>query len=323
MAKFKPGDVVRFTTFALDPTLKWAGRDRPKFIYPVPGEFVVAKYNNDIDVTLSNGASWAQNYLDLVREGDFSNVEMYLVGGAVRDRIMGNRFPHDLDFTIVAESFAQMQAYLIAEWGVETFVEKPEYGTVRGRFTPVGPQTLSRYFGGITLGTLAGDFVLSRKEGYYTDGRHPDDTTVGTLYDDLARRDFTMNAIAMDDLGHYHDPFNGLADIDHGMIRAVGNAKERFTEDALRVIRALRFTITKDFVPDYEVKVAMMDDEVLDKLMQNISVERIREELDLCFKHDVEETLRLLHENWRLSRAIFNKDDGHGLGLMPTIKKGY
>jgi tRNA nucleotidyltransferase (CCA-adding enzyme) len=257
--------------------------------------------------------------------GEFSNVEMYLVGGAVRDRLMGDEHPHDLDFTIVANSFEQMQAYLIAEWGVESFVVKPEYGTVRGRFGTVGPHVNSRYFAGITLGTLAGDFVLSRKEGYYTDGRHPDDTTPGTLYDDLARRDFTMNAIALDKDGNYVDPFDGIADLvtGGGLLRAVGNPTDRFAEDALRAVRALRFYITKGFDMDRDVVEALSNEEVLSNLREKISTERVREEIEKCFKHSVMDTLSALNDFPFLAEAIFSKQFGHGIGLLPTVKRGY
>jgi tRNA nucleotidyltransferase/poly(A) polymerase len=334
VTKFKPGDVVRFTKEALNvPVGGWSKEQRSEtkdtFVRPTDGEFVVANVGDRArsSVTLHNGQTWSDGYLDLVRFGDFSNVEMYLVGGAVRDRLMGNKTFHDLDFTVVAYSFAQMRAYLIHQWGVETFVEQEEYGTVRGRFgrisTGVENSRIDRWFADYRLGNLAGDFVLSRKEGYYTDGRHPDDTTPGTLYDDLARRDFTMNAIALDEAGLYVDPFVGQGDIDDQLIRGVGDPKERFAEDALRAVRALRFFVTKGFDMHEDVVDAMEDEGVLENLRTKISTDRVRDELDKCFRHDVGETLSALGDFPALADVIFSKKDGHGIGLKPTTERGY
>jgi tRNA nucleotidyltransferase (CCA-adding enzyme) len=317
--KFKPGDAVQFTDEALQvPEEKWSSFGRTGFVLPDERVYVVAVVDS-LDIVLNNGNKWSDRYFDLVREDDFSNVEMFLVGGAVRDRLMG-LMEKDLDFTVEAHSFEQMQAYLIHEWGVETYVQQPEYGTIRGHFGAYRDENgvvRSRYFAGLTLGKLAGDFVLSRKEGYYTDGRHPDDTMPGTLYDDLARRDFTVNAIALDKNGEYIDPFHGRDHILSKNLVAVGNAKDRFLEDALRAIRALRFSITKGFTIHKDVWFALDDPEVQDALKNNISTERIREELNKCFQFDTLATMDLLSEYPELRAVIFFD---HGIWLEPTVK---
>jgi tRNA nucleotidyltransferase/poly(A) polymerase len=233
--------------------------------------------------------------------------------------------PHDLDFTVVAESFEDMKIYLISQWGVEIFLEKPEYGTIRGRFTPYRDEdniVRSRYFSGITLGTLAADFVLSRREGYYTDGRHPDETTPGSLYDDLARRDFTVNAIALDKDGKYIDPFGGRADLEAGVLDTVGVAEDRFREDALRLVRAMRFAITKNFTLSSEVERALGSRKLLDVLVKNVATDRVREETKKCFEHSTSETLTFLSRYPSLASVLFSKD-GHDLWLMPTQKVRY
>lgn len=239
--------------------------------------------------------------------------EIYLVGGAVRDQLMGIE-PHDFDFTIVADSYNDMKMYLV-DLGVHIWLEKPEYGTIRGRFDR------SYVFNGIELDGMSVDFVLSRKEGFYTDGRHPDETTPGSLYDDLSRRDFTVNAIAVTKDGVFIDPFLGRQDLEIRLLRAVGVAEDRFFEDALRVLRAVRFVITKNFTLHEDVWFAMKKMSVLDRLRDNISTDRIRNELDKCFKHDSLFTVDFLARYQELRSVIFEEaPHGHNLWLQTTSK---
>lgn len=277
-------------------------------------------------------------------------IEMYLVGGAVRDRIMGVE-PHDYDFTVVAESYEAMKFELDAI-GIEIFQERPEFGTIRGRYPrkakpnfphleawnvergpwrvvnghaissqdglpPIEQPWTPQYFHDILLDGMAVDFVWARKEGPYSDGRHPDFVEPGSLYDDLARRDFTVNAIAMDSKGVYIDPFGGQADIASRCIRAVGDPKKRFFEDALRVVRALRFAVTKDFGIEYDTSAAMKNVAVLDALRDNIATDRIRMELHQMFSHNTIAALNVLHNCWPVSNVIF-KD--HDIWLKPTVE---
>lgn len=236
-------------------------------------------------------------------------MELYLVGGAIRDEILGTK-SKDLDYTVVLDErdlrhgynpFATMRYNLLA-LGFEIFVESPQFLTIRARFPKGHPNR------GIT-----GDFVLARKEGEYTDGRRPDKVEPGTLLDDLRRRDFSMNAIAKADDGTIIDPFGGQADITNRLIRAVGDPHERFEEDALRILRAMRFAVTKGFQIEIETQIAMRE---LSLTVAGVSSERVREELTKMFKVDPMRTIRILDE-FELLYIIF----GMGINLMPTMKK--
>lgn len=231
-----------------------------------------------------------------------SKVNVYLVGGAVRDRLMGNR-PKDLDYSVEAESYEAMKEYILSSGG-SIFLETPEFFTVRAKMPVLG----------------AADFVLCRKDGQYKDGRHPENVQVGTIFDDLARRDFTMNAIAQNvETGEYLDPHNGQADIAAGRIVCVGNTLDRFNEDALRILRAIRFAITKGFEISKEIAdvldyiVAIENSELRQKL-ENVSSERIREELHKCFKFDTERTMITI---FRYNLFFLLK----GMWLKPTTEQ--
>src|SRR5690606_38048660 len=138
------------------------------------------------------------------------------------------------------------------------------------------------------------DFVLARKDGMYKDGRRPSEVYPGTLFDDLARRDFTVNAMAYTVDAQLIDPFGGLDDIRTMSLTGVGDATARFQEDALRVMRAIRFHVVKGFRLMPDVTHAMRTVSVLDALEDNIATDRIREELHKCFVHDTWATMRLL-----------------------------
>lgn len=240
--------------------------------------------------------------------------EMYLVGGAVRDKALG-LVPKDYDFTVVADSYEDMRQWLMRELHAEFFQEAPEFGTIRARL----PWYHAEAWGTPRKKDVAADFVLARKDGAYSDGRHPDTIEVGTLHDDLARRDFTVNAMAMDIEGNLYDPFNGMASLEDGHLTAVGNAVSRLTEDALRVLRAIRFAVTKDFQLDYDLRTSMTHAKVLYNLQYNVSEERVREELVKCFKHDTLLTIKTL-ERFPLVRAIVFGPD-KSLWLLPTMKE--
>lgn len=223
----------------------------------------------------------------------------YLVGGAVRDEIMGHR-SKDLDYTVVFDDgdlFDVEDPFeFMAEWfenlGYKIFVKTPEHFTIRAQ-TPDRKETA--------------DFVLAREEGPYSDGRRPDWVKPGTLLLDLGRRDFTMNAIAKAADGSLVDPFNGTGDIERRLIRAVGNPKERLMEDALRAVRALRFSVTKGFRIEGELdKVLMFDGDLLNALENNIAEERIADELSKMFRFDTLKSLEVLHKYEGLTTVMFN-----------------
>jgi tRNA nucleotidyltransferase (CCA-adding enzyme) len=226
--------------------------------------------------------------------------EMFLVGGAVRDKLLGLR-PKDLDYVVIADSYDEMKDWLTRGKISQIFLEKPEYGTIRARLSS----------------GEAGDFVLARKDGYYSDGRRPDSTEPGTLMDDLLRRDFTVNAMAEDEIGRIIDPFGGRRDLYALVLRTVRDPKEVFTEDALRMYRAIRFRVTKEFAFTSELHRALRTLSVLDNL-PNVSIERVREELYKCFKHDTTYTAHLLDNYYPELRDYAFK--GSGMWLKPTME---
>ena len=213
-------------------------------------------------------------------------IHLFKVGGAVRDEFLGVK-SKDLDYAVEAPSFEAMRDF-IADNG-KIFLEKPEYFTIRAK-----------------VNGEDADFVLCRKEHGYSDGRRPDSVTIGDIYDDLSRRDFTMNAIAIHTMeGAVIDPHNGVKDIERKLVRCVGKAEERFNEDSLRMIRAVRFAITKNFVLDWDIQNALHDRFLLAKL-ENVSKERVREELNRCFKHNTLQTMVMFERFPNLRNVVFS-----------------
>lgn len=237
-------------------------------------------------------------------------MELYEVGGCVRDEILGVK-SKDIDFTVVLtpeevgidNPFVVMRNELKRR-GFKIFLETKEFLTIRAQFpTLTGHPGL---IGDRSRRGMTADFVLARKESDYTDGRRPDKVEPGTLMDDLARRDFTMNAIAKDADGALIDPFNGVGDIEARIIRAVGDPYERLHEDALRAVRALRFAVTKKFSIDPELDKAMDDREICQKIMYKISDERIQVELSKMFRFSTIDSLYELSKRNRLTNALFS-----------------
>lgn len=222
-------------------------------------------------------------------------VKIYKVGGCVRDKIL-NIPSKDIDFSVEASSYEEMKAYILGRGKI--FVEKPEYLTIRAM-----------------INGEAADFVLARKDGAYHDGRRPDTVELGTLHDDLARRDFTMNAIAEDEDGNFIDPFNGIADIKAKVIRCVGNANDRLKEDALRMLRAIRFVITKDFMMHDDIAKFIFHNA---ELLQNVSEDRIRDELTKCFMANTLNTIIYLSTFGNLQNYIFKSTK---IWLKPTSEE--
>lgn len=209
---------------------------------------------------------------------------------------------------VVAESYPVMRDWLI-EKGFEIFLETPEYFTIRAR---APKDTFS--FAGLDMTGKTFDFTLCRKDGVYSDGRRPDDVQVGTLLDDLSRRDFTMNAMALDAAGGLIDPFHGKQDILDERIRCVGST-DRLREDSLRMLRAIRFMIQLDFWLDRSI-----DDFLLNgkngKLIANTDQNRVRDELTKCFKANTMATISYLNRYYTMTGWCF-KDE---LWLKPTSK---
>jgi tRNA nucleotidyltransferase/poly(A) polymerase len=184
--------------------------------------------------------------------------EAYLVGGCVRDLIVGKE-PKDWDITTNALP-EQIQAVF-----PDSFYEN-DYGTV-----------------GVKTGSEDSKFAIVevtpyRTESAYSDKRRPDAVTFGaSLLEDLARRDFTINAIALDDdKGHLIDPYEGQKDIKDKLVRAVGDASLRFNEDALRMLRAVRFVAELEFGIDGATAAAISQNS---EHLSHVSRERVRDEL--------------------------------------------
>lgn len=213
-------------------------------------------------------------------------MEMYLVGGIVRDMLLGLK-PKDHDFVIVLPPDTPMpfdyMRQMLSDRGVEIFVETPEFLTIRGRFSKDDKE-----FPGI-----AADFVLARKDSTGSDGRRPNFVEPGTLLNDLARRDFTVNAMAMEKDGTLIDYYGGQEDLENRILRFVGDPMTRIREDALRVMRALRFSVTKGFMMCPETIVAICRPEVPD-LLAKISEERRADELSKMFRFNTEKSLDAL-----------------------------
>ncbi len=224
-------------------------------------------------------------------------IKYYTVGGAVRDEILGLK-SKDIDFAVEAPSYEEMREDLIAK-GVIIYQERPEYFAIRG--------------GHPLLGGV--DYTLCRKEGFYWDNRHPDSVTIGTILDDLSRRDFTVNAIAKDEDGNLLDPFNGKEDIQLKVLRCVGRSEDRFHEDPLRLLRAVRFSLVRGFRLDIDIQIALMDRDLIWGL-KKISLERIYEELKKCYEFNTFETMKFFRGFTTLENMIFGE---MGLGLTPRI----
>lgn len=179
----------------------------------------------------------------------------YAVGGCVRDHLMG-RIPGDYDVTTSAKP-EEMQKVFASDRVVET-------GLKHGTLTIVKD--------GMNVET-----TTYRIDGTYDDGRHPDSVTfTDRLDDDLCRRDFTINAMAYNPVRGIVDLWEGREDLGNRTVRCVGCAKERFSEDGLRILRALRFASVLDFSLDEECAAGVRD---LKHLLDRISRERIYAEL--------------------------------------------
>jgi tRNA nucleotidyltransferase (CCA-adding enzyme) len=179
--------------------------------------------------------------------------EAYIVGGCVRDYLLG-KAPKDWDITTSALP-EQVKAVFS-----HTYDTGIEHGTVTVLVDKVGYEV-----------------TTYRIDGEYHDNRHPDSVVFTTkLEGDLARRDFTMNAIAYNAEDGFVDEFNGIEDIKNGVIRAVREPAERFQEDALRMMRALRFSAQLNFEIEEKTRLAIVENA---SLIKNISMERVRDEL--------------------------------------------
>lgn len=240
--------------------------------------------------------------------------KFYEVGGKVRDEILEIE-SKDVDYVAVpgedllkdvnsAHSMFNILEGYLKEEGFEIFLVTSDCFTIRAKF-PQG----HKYSG-------VADFVMARKEIGYISGTRTPLVVPGTLYDDLERRDFTLNALAKDDDGNIIDYFGGLEHLRKGYLKTPIDCKITFDDDPLRILRAIRFCITKGFFISPYMDGVMQDYDYETK-MPVVSVERIREELYKCFKHDTINTLKTLHEFPALRNYIFKENI---LWLKPTLE---
>lgn len=234
------------------------------------------------------------------------NIKFYEVGGCIRDELLGIK-SKDIDFTVVGTTFEGLRAYL-EEQGFKIFQEDADHWTFRASVPKSHP---------LSSRTKVADFVLARKDGPSKDGRHPLWVKPGTLKDDLRRRDFTVNALARDpDTGEIIDHFGGKKDLESRTLRFVGDPFRRIDEDGLRVLRALRFKVTKGFSFDQMTFLALSSPVAIDRL-KGIPTERIQAEVDKMFIHDTIKSLGVISNlNLDLQMAIFRD----GLHLEASLK---
>ena len=237
------------------------------------------KYNIPKEVT---------HVTEALQRADF---EAYLVGGCVRDLLLGKK-PKDWDVTTNATP-EQIQAIF-----PHTFYENT-FGTVGVVNEETGDETLKTV-----------EVTTYRTESSYTDSRRPDTVSFSTkLDDDLRRRDFTINALAHDpSKGHIVDLYKGQDDLNSKVIRAVGDREERFKEDALRMLRAVRIASELDFTIEPETEKAIQNNA---HLLKKISKERIRDEF-----------VRILMSDRAMEGLLLAKKLGVLTYITPELEKG-
>ena len=204
-----------------------------------------------------------------VRALEDAGFAAYLVGGCVRDSLMGIT-PHDYDLCTAA----------LPEQTSAVFRHIPQ------DFTGIKHGTVKLLAPGEEI-----EITTFRREGDYRDNRHPDWVAfVPDIREDLARRDFTVNAIAYSPSRGYVDPFGGRADLQSGILRCVGEPERRFREDALRILRGMRFAARFGFLPEPATLDAMIG---LAPLTDALARERVYQELSgFLLKADVPNLLR-------------------------------
>lgn len=207
------------------------------------------------------------NIIEIIQAAGY---EAYAVGGCIRDSILGKE-PDDWDITTSA---APEEIKRLFDRTIDTGIQ---HGTVT-----------------VMIGREGYEVTTYRIDGKYEDSRHPKDVTfTKNLREDLRRRDFTINAMAYNEKEGLIDIFDGIKDMEHGVIRCVGDAKERFKEDALRMMRAVRFSAQLGYDIEENTKAAIKE---LAPSLQKISAERIQTELVKLLVSDHPDFLRTAYE---------------------------
>lgn len=221
----------------------------------------------------------AKEIINCINEAGY---EAYIVGGCVRDCMLG-RIPNDWDITTSADPITVKSLFK------RTIDTGLKHGTVT-----------------ILMGDEQYEVTTYRIDGDYTDGRHPDSVTyTSQLSEDLRRRDFTINAMAYHPDEGLVDLFGGLDDLNKRVIRCVGNAEDRFGEDALRMMRAIRFAAQLGYSIEEETYNAII---LLHSNLEKISAERIRVEMDKLLVSDHPYMFRLFYDT-RLTSVFMPEFD--------------
>ena len=208
--------------------------------------------------------------------------EAYAVGGCVRDSLLG-KIPKDWDITTSA----------LPQEVKEIFSRTIDTGIKHGTVT-------------VMVNSTGYEVTTYRVDGEYLDGRHPEEVEfTSRLDEDLKRRDFTINAFVYNEAEGVKDLFEGLKDLDNGIIRCVGVAEERFNEDALRILRAVRFAAVLKFTIEPETYAAAMK---LAGNLSKVSAERIKAELEKTLISDNPDYICLL-KSMGLSGVILKELD--------------
>lgn len=197
------------------------------------------------------------NALKLLKEIDNKGFESYIVGGFVRDYLLGIE-SNDIDICTNATPKD------IKEIFEDKCLPSEDYGSIT-----------------VVVKGINYEITTFRQDIGYSDNRHPNEIKyIDSLEEDLLRRDFTINTICMDKDGHIIDHLGGKKDLDNKIIKTVGNSLDKFKEDSLRILRAIRFATILDFDLDLEVSEAIKNTK---DLLDNLSYTRKKEELDKIF----------------------------------------
>ncbi len=207
----------------------------------------------------------------IIEQLNTNGFEAYVVGGCVRDSLLG-RMPEDWDITTSAKP----------EQVKEIFKRTVDTGIQHGTVT-------------VLIDHEGYEVTTYRIDGEYEDGRHPKSVEfTGSLLEDLKRRDFTINAMAYSDREGLVDAFGGEMDLERRTIRCVGNSLDRFTEDALRILRAIRFSAQLDFTLEEDTRAAIS---LMAPNMGKVSKERIQVELTKLLLSGHPERIKAVYDN--------------------------
>ena len=243
--------------------------------------------------------------------------KLYEVGGKIRDEYLGLT-SKDVDYSVVVQNPEQYSSPIEAlqkfdtsliNQGYEIFVRTPECFTIRAMFPK------DHEYSGVA------DFVMARKEVSYISGTRTPIVEIGSLEDDLRRRDFTVNTLAKDNEGNIIDLFGGVNDIRYKRLDTPIDPNLSFRDDPLRILRGIRFAVTKGFTFSKDVKLAIRELSISG--MEVVSKDRIREELHKCLHFDTMKTLDYLNFiekdlEFPIKSYIF---DNSNMWLKPTNEK--